>query len=143
MKSKVVAVTGGIGSGKSEVIKYLQNLGYATIDCDMLAKEIATQRQVVDKVGQLLGNEYIVNGQLNRSAIRDKVFADEKLLKRYNAIFFDEVKRLLDERIFLLNSYRYIFVEISVFDAFDYPWEEIWCVEADSKTRIGMTIARD
>lgn len=143
MKSKVIAITGGIGSGKSVVTKYLQSLGYATIDCDTLAKEIATRSSTIDKTRQLLGDEYIINGQLNRKAIRNKVFADEKLLQQYNAIFFDEVKILLDERIASMGDNKYVFVEISVFDAFDYPWDSVWLIEADEEIRIARATARD
>ena len=143
MKSKLIAVSGGIGSGKSEVIKYLRSLGYATLDCDVLAKEVACRSQVVEQVRALLGDSYISEGQLNRKAIREKVFADGELLKKYNEIFFAEVKNLLDERIKTLCDERVIFVEISVFDAFDYPWDEVWLVDADLETRISRTVTRD
>ena len=46
MKSKVIAVTGGIGSGKSEVLKYLSSLGYFTVDCDVLAKEVSARAEI-------------------------------------------------------------------------------------------------
>lgn len=143
MKSRLVAVTGGIGSGKSEVIGYLRSLGYATIDCDALAKDVACRKQVVEQVRDLMGYEYVADGQLNREAIRNRVFFDESLLKRYNAIFFCEVKKLLDERIAALNGERVVFVEISVFDAFEYPWDDVWLVEADDDIRIDRALARD
>lgn len=143
MKSKLIAVSGGIGSGKSEVIKYLQSLGYATLDCDVLAKEAACRPKVLEQVLCLLGDEYINNGQFNRKAIRCKVFADEVLLRKYDNIFFGEVKAMLDERIEKLVNEKAVFVEISVFDAFDYPWDEVWLVEANDDTRINRAIARD
>lgn len=143
MKSKLIAVTGGIGSGKSEVIGYLQSLGYATIDCDALAKEVACRKQVVEQVRDLLGVEYVIDGKLNRRAIRNRVFFDDELLKKYNAIFFSEVKKLLDERIAELIGKNVIFVEISVFDAFEYPWDGVWLVEADDEIRIDRALSRD
>lgn len=143
MTSKVIAITGGIGSGKSEVVKYLQSLGYATVDCDELAKEVAEYPQIVEQVRLLLGSECVVEGSLNRKIIRDKVFANEHLLRQYNAIFFDKVKNLLDERISSLNNQKYVFVEIAVFDAFDYAWDGVWLVEADREKRIERTVLRD
>lgn len=143
MKSKLIAITGGIGSGKSEVIKYLQSLGYATIDCDVLAREVAYRKQTVEQVRQLLGCEYVVDGQLNRQAIRDKIFADNELLQQYNAIFFAEVKKLLDMRVAQLSNVEKIFVEISVFDAFEYVWDEVWLIDADENMRVNRAIARD
>ncbi len=151
MKSKVIAVTGGIGSGKSEVLKYLSSLGYFTVDCDVLAKEVSARAETVEKVRQLLGDEYVVDGQLNRKAIRNKVFADKQLLHQYNSLFFTEVKNLLDNRISQYksdlkqntNKSKTIFVEISVFDAFDYFWDGVWLVEADVNARIDRVIERD
>lgn len=143
MKNKVIAITGGIGSGKSEVTKYLQSLGYATLDCDALAKEISTRPQVVEQVRRLLGDEYISDGQLNRKAIRDKVFSAEDLLEQYNAIFFCEVKSLLCKRLEDLSDNKYIFVEISVFDAFEYPWDEVWLIDSCEHERKQRVVARD
>lgn len=141
MTSKVVAVTGGIGSGKSEVCRYLQSLGYQTLDCDVLAREVSVRSNTVEQVRKLLGDDYIDNGQLNRALIRNRVFADKKVLSQYNAIFFAEVKALLDERLSKLNGV--VFVEISVFDAFEYPWDEVWLVEANANNRIDRAMARD
>lgn len=141
MTSRVIAVTGGIGSGKSEVCRYLQSLGYNTLDCDVLAKEVSVRADTIEQVRRLLGDEYIANGQLNRAAIRNKVFADESVLRQYNAIFFDQIKKLLDERLAELNGI--VFVEVSVFDAFDYPWREVWLVESAAETRVDRAMCRD
>lgn len=141
MRNKVVAVTGGIGSGKSEVCRYLRSLGYQTLDCDALAREVSTRAETVEQVRKLLGDEYVFDGQLNRAAIRDKVFADEGTLKQYNSIFFEKTKKLLTERLSELNGI--VFVEISVFDAFAYQWDEVWLVEADREIRINRAALRD
>lgn len=143
MKSKVVAITGGIGSGKSEVSRYLRCLGYQTLDCDELARKISTRPEVVEQVRNLLGAAFVNNGQLNRKAIRDEVFSAEDLLNSYNAIFFGEVKRLLTRCLAELSDNEYVFVEISVFDAFDYPWDEVWLIDSSEPERKQRVAARD
>ena len=143
MKSKVIAVTGGIGSGKSEVIGYLRCLGYPTLDCDVLAREISSRPEVVEQVRNLLGSAFVDNGQLNRKAIKDKVFSAEDLLEQYNAIFFGEVKNLLEKRLADLADNKYVFVEISVFDAFEYPWDEVWLIDSSELERKQRVTARD
>ena len=60
MKRKVIAVTGGIGSGKSTVINILRRAGYATIDCDELAREVAEYPEVAENVRNLLGDGYVI-----------------------------------------------------------------------------------
>ena len=76
----VVGLTGGIGSGKSTIAKLFAELGVPVIDADIVA------RQVVEKGSPLLqqivahfGTEMLLeNGELNRAALREKVFNTEK-----------------------------------------------------------------
>ena len=142
MKRKVIALTGSIGSGKSEVARILRSFGYKTVNCDDLAKQIADTPEVIGKVEQLLGSEYIFNGKLNRKAIRDKVFADGQLLAQYQAIFFDGVRQLLTDTLVSFDD-EVVFVEIPVLDAFEFGWDEVWLVQSDRNTQIARVTARD
>ena len=141
MKRKVIAVTGGIGSGKSEVCAVLRSEGFVTVDCDELARQIADDMQVIAAVEQLLGSDCISNGAINRKKVRETVFADEKLLVAYSNIFHGRVKDRLNEQIKRANGT--VFVEIAVIDAFDFHFDEIWLVESDAQTRIYRVTARD
>ncbi|MCM1195022.1 MAG: dephospho-CoA kinase [Corallococcus sp.] len=141
MTNKVIAVTGGIGSGKSEVMRIIREQGYATVSCDVLAMEVAERNDTAERVRDLLGEEFVEGSKLNRTAIRDKVFSDKELLIRYNAIFFDEIKRLLTERLSELCGV--VFVEIPVFDAFEFEWNAVWLVEAADELRINRAMLRD
>lgn len=150
MKRKVIALTGKIGSGKSAVARILHDLGYKTIDCDELAKQFASKPEVVARVERLLGSECVVNGQLNRKVIREVVFKDETLLKKYEQIFFDGVKQLLVANINNLQQNcatetdrQAIFVEIPVLDAFSFTWDAILRVESSEKACISRVTARD
>ena len=75
----VVGLTGGIGSGKSTIAKLFAELGVPVIDADIVA------RQIVEKGSPLLqqivahfGTEMLLaNGELNRAALREKVFNHE------------------------------------------------------------------
>ena len=95
MKRKVIAITGGIGSGKSTVAQILQRQGYKVMFCDVLARQAGESRQVVDSVKKLLGESYVKNGKLDRKAIRQRVFADDDLYKSYSSLFYGKVKSLL------------------------------------------------
>ena len=141
MKRKVVAVTGGIGSGKSAVCKILSEMGYVTVDCDVLARQIADEPQVVAAVEQLLGSDCVTNGAINRAKVREIVFRDEQLLKKYDGIFFERVRQRLTEIVEATSGC--VFVEIAVIDAFEFAFDEIWLVESPEKTRIDRVTARD
>ena len=143
MKRKVIALTGKIGSGKSAVSSILRNLGFKTIDCDDLAKQVADKPDVVARVEQLLGSKSVLNGKLNRKYIRETVFSDEKLLKKYQVIFFDGVKSLLVDKLVALNEGKAVFVEIPVLDAFPFEWDEVWRVESSRQNSVSRVTARD
>lgn len=149
MKRKVIALTGKIGSGKSAVSAILRDMGYKTVDCDVLAKQVADNPDVVKRVEQLLGSKSVENGQLNRKYIREVVFSDADLHEKYEQIFFDGVKELLVANIanlqknIAMKANQAIFVEIPVLDAFSFTWDEIWRVESSEKACISRVTARD
>ena len=90
-----IGVTGGIGSGKSMVTRLFQLLNIPTYDADKAAKTIMIDDESVR--GQLLecfGAEvYLADGQLNRNWLSQRVFSDERELKKLNAIVHPAVIR--------------------------------------------------
>ena len=54
MKRKVIAVTGGIGSGKSTVCRLLEKKGFRVVDCDALSRRVAEQARFLWKFSCLL-----------------------------------------------------------------------------------------
>lgn len=150
MKHKVIALTGGIGSGKSEVARILQKRGFTVLFCDKIAAEVATEKSVLDRIETLLGEECVANGILNRKAVREKVFADNELYKAYSDIFWDSTKSRLSEQVeaaYCENSAcknrDVVFVEIPIISAFDYDWWAVWLVESDKNIRVKRVRERD
>lgn len=73
----VVALTGGIGSGKSTVANFFAELGVPIIDADIIARELVkpatpAYQQIVKKWGNTL---LLANGELNRSLLRERIFS--------------------------------------------------------------------
>lgn len=143
MTPKVVALTGGIGSGKSTVANYLKSKGYEVFDCDSISRQVADQEEVLLEVKELLGKQAIEQGKLNRAYIRQVLFQQDKhLLKEYNAIFFGRILKLLQQAINTSKS-EIVFVEIAVLDAFPYHWYSVWSVQSDNDTRALRVAKRD
>ena len=94
-----VGLTGGIGSGKSEVSWRLAALGAVVIDADLVAREVVAPdtpglAEVVDVFGPgILGPD----GSLDRPKLGDIVFADPELLGRLNAIVHPRVEARMRE----------------------------------------------
>lgn len=78
----VVGLTGGIGSGKSQVSKWFDEHGIVTIDADVIAREVVakdspTLKKIIAKFG-----EWVIDdaGELNRRAMREHVFGSAQAL---------------------------------------------------------------
>lgn len=88
-----VGLTGGIGSGKSEVSKRLAAQGAVIIDADAIAREVvAAGTDGLAEVVEAFGPEILrANGQLDRPRLGDIVFADPALRGKLNAIVHPRV----------------------------------------------------
>ena len=81
-----IAITGGIGSGKSEVTNYLSSKGYTIVDADRMSREMTSAGgKAIPYIREHFGESFILeDGSLDRAAMRDLVFrepAKKKLLE--------------------------------------------------------------
>jgi len=83
-----VGLTGGIGSGKSEVSRRLAERGAALIDADVVAREVVEPGTPgLGQIAAVFGPDVLLpDGRLNRERLGQLVFADEDLLAKLNAI---------------------------------------------------------
>jgi dephospho-CoA kinase len=72
-----VGLTGGLGSGKSEALRALGELGAATLSTDAVVHELLASGELTDVIASRLGAEVAPGGQLDRSLIAERVFGDE------------------------------------------------------------------
>ncbi|MEY3439658.1 MAG: hypothetical protein RLZZ62_355 [Actinomycetota bacterium] len=84
----LIGLTGGIGSGKSEVARLLTARGAEVIDADLIVRELQQPgAEVYEKMVELFGPEVVgADRALDRAAIAKKVFTDESLLKTLNQL---------------------------------------------------------
>jgi dephospho-CoA kinase len=72
-----VGLTGGLGSGKSEALRALGELGAATLSTDAVVHELLASGELTDTIAARLGVEVAPGGQLDRSLIAERVFGDD------------------------------------------------------------------
>lgn len=98
---QVVALTGGIGSGKSTVAAMLAERGAAVVDADDLAREaVVPGRPGYDAVVRRFGPGVVASdGTLDRSALAEVVFADPAALADLNGIVHPAVREAIAERL--------------------------------------------
>ena len=134
----VVALTGGIGAGKSTVAQNFAELGALVIDADQLAR-MAIERGSDGFAEVLLrfGDEVILNGDIDRKKLAEIVFSDESARKDLEKIIhprvqatFAEVVEDLEQGDILIYEIP-LLVETDASEKFDY----IITVEADIEVR--------
>lgn len=92
--SKIIGLTGGIGSGKTTVAKFIEDCGFPVYYSDDRAKEIVNNNADLKlKIKELLGNEaYDESGLYNRKFVAEKVFNDKDILQKLNEIIHPAVR---------------------------------------------------
>jgi len=94
-----VALTGGIGSGKTAVSDYLETLGVMVLDADRFAHQVTAKGEdAVTEIANLLGPAVIdADGHLDRAAVREQVFTDPEKRAALESIVHPRVRRKMNE----------------------------------------------
>ncbi len=99
----VVALTGGIGSGKTEVSKIFAELNVPIVDVDVISRSLTAAGQpLVQEIASVFGPEFMTSdGALNRSLMRERIFASDSDRKKLEAMMHPVIHaralRALDE----------------------------------------------
>ena len=84
--TRIVGLTGGIGSGKTTVAKMFEALGVSVYIADLQARKITNQPATLKLIVQEFGNAVVENEQLNRTVMAEIVFNNPEKLNQLNAI---------------------------------------------------------
>lgn len=112
LNCRKVAVTGGLSSGKTTVTRYLEELGAFTVSADEIVHQLLASPKIYQKIIALLGHDIAKDGYLDRKLIADKVFNDEKLLKKLEEILHPAVLSMMEEAYVLHHNSPLFVVEI-------------------------------
>ena len=145
-----IAITGGIGSGKTAVTDYLREKGFPIIDTDEMSHAMtAPGGKAIPYIRDNFGEAYVLNdGSLNRKAMRDLVYQNPEKMKLLEkgtteVIQVDVRERIQEEK---RKGTEAVFVAIPLFfEAEENPsaYDAIWSVIADYEVRIERVKARD
>lgn len=115
---KIYGLTGNIGSGKSTVAGMLRELGAFTVDADRVAREIVRPGEpALSEIVDCFGREVLrADGTLDRGALAEIVFADERDRGRLNAITHPRILERIKEEISARSGGQVVFVEASLID---------------------------
>jgi dephospho-CoA kinase len=144
--TKIIGLTGGIGSGKTTVAKYFASKGIPVYIADEAAKDIMNDKIVVQEVQSIFSENVILkNGLLDRNAIRELVFKDKNKLIELNNIIHprvkDDFKNWLDKN----KTAKFIIKEAAIlFETNGQKYcDATILVTAPIETRIKRVLERD
>jgi len=143
----VVALTGGIGSGKSTVAAILQELGAAVIDTDEIAHRLAAAGQPgALAIREQFGAEYLLpDGSLDRARMRELVFTDPAAKKKLESILHPMIRAAVAAAVRTAEGpYVVIVVPLLVeTGAYRDLAQRILVVDADEEQQTARVIERN
>ena len=97
----IYGLTGQTGAGKTTVAEALKEKGYLVIDCDKIARKVVEKGSLVlDELKAVFGEDIIdPKGELIRSALAKKAFADEKSRQKLNAVTHPAITKMTVQKI--------------------------------------------
>lgn len=138
MKPNRIVITGGIASGKSEVTRYLRELGYPVIDADAIAHEVLEEKRIIEAIEERFGSEVIVDGRVDHAALARVVFHDDEKRTQLEDILYPAV---LSELVAQgTGDHAFVFYDIPLYfekkSRIPLDVDAVWLVYADEHERI-------
>lgn len=143
--TKIIGLTGGIGSGKTMVANYFKSLGVPVYIADDGAKEIMKSPEVIQEVVNEFGDEVVSDGELNREKLAQVVFDNPERLQKLNSIVHPKVKAHFENWVKAHNQYPFVIKEAAIlFESGSYKnCDRIITVISPFEARIERVINRD
>lgn len=143
--TKIIGLTGGIGSGKTTVANYFKAAGIPVYIADDEARKIMESKKIGAEIKNVFGNTIFENDLLNRSKLAEIVFDDPQKLEKLNAIIHPAVKKHFSEWILNYKKEPLIIYEAAIlFESGNYKnCDFIITVTAPTESRIERVIKRD
>ena len=142
--TKIIGLTGGIGSGKTTIAKLFKAEGSPVYIADEEAKKIMQLPETIHKIKTIFGQEIIENQQINKKKLSEIVFNNPEKLKELNAIIHPLVKNHFDDWVKNQKSLFVIKEAAILFESGSYAYcDKIITVTASEETRIKRVMKRD
>ena len=138
----VIGLTGGIGTGKSEVTRIFQELGAVLINADQIGHQAYTPHsEIWQEVVKAFGEEILQpGGEIDRKKLGSIVFADPDQLTRLNQIMHPRMARMVAQQIQELREQGEDVVVVEAALLLEAGWDslvdEVWSTESPEESVI-------
>lgn len=143
--TKIIGLTGGIGSGKTSIAKYFEQKGIPVYIADERAKIVSSKPEVVKKIISAFGQEILdENNNISKEKLAKIVFTNSQKLQLLNSIIHPEVKKDFTEWIKKQNKPFVIKEAAILFESGSYKdCDIIITITAPIEERINRVMKRD
>lgn len=143
--TKIIGLTGGIGSGKTTIAKYFISLGVPVYIADEEAKKVLYLPEVAEEVRSAFGDEVFTNGEPDRKKLAAKVFSDPEKLQVLNGIIHPRVGQHFQHWVQSHAGEDIVIKETAIlFESGSYKdCDAVILVTAPKEIRIARVMARD
>ena len=141
----VVALTGGIGSGKSTVGQIFEDLGAVVTDSDQLARNVAERGTTgFDQIVAAFGDEALKNGELDRAALAEVIFKDPTKRTQLEQITHPLIRRAFAKIVESAQNDSIVINQIPLLveSKHDYKFDHVITVSATEEVRIKRLLMR-
>jgi len=143
--TKIIGLTGGIGSGKTTIANYFAEKGIPVYIADDEARKITESPDILQSIRTVFGDEVFNNEKLDRVKVSQIVFNDTNKLKHLNEIIHPAVKKHFKNWILQNSNFDFIVYETAIlFESGSYKQcDVVISVIAPIETRIKRVMIRD
>jgi len=143
--SKIIGLTGGIGSGKTTIANHFISLGIPVYIADDAGRKIMQSQEILDQIREQFGDSIFEENLLNRAKLAEIVFNNPEKLKQLNAIIHPAVKKDFKKWLGEYHEFPLVIYEAAIlFESGNYKnFDFIITVTAPLETRIERVIKRD
>ncbi|NGY37104.1 dephospho-CoA kinase [Flavobacterium sp. XN-5] len=143
--TRIIGLTGGIGSGKTTIANHFKTLGIPVYIADDEARKIMQTSVVIDAIKKTFGETLFEGEVLNRDKLAQIVFNDPEKLQQLNEIVHPAVKRHFKQWLLEHKAFPIVVYEAAIlFESGSYKdFDVIITVTAPVESRIQRVMTRD
>lgn len=143
--TKIIGLTGGIGSGKTTIANYFKSFGIPVYIADDEARKIMQSAQILEAIKKVFGETVFENDKLNREELAKIVFNSPEKLEKLNKIVHPAVKKHFEHWLLQHTAAPYVIYEGAIlFESGSYKnCDLVITVTAPVESRIQRVVERD
>ena len=142
MTPNKIAVTGGLGSGKSAFCAILRKMGFPVLSCDEINRELWTDEAYLHALADTFP-DCLTDGAVDRTKLSAKVFSDERARDALNALSHPQIMHRLFGRMETCSGPVFAEVPLLYEGGYEVLFDAVIALRRDKEARIAAVKTRD